>query len=188
MKQTHWTRVLLATLALALVAVPAAHAAMVAKMNLGELTYNAELIARVTVLDVEQESMNLGGSDLPVVAYTLRVDEPFKGSFQTLKGTAVVEVRMLGSVKQEVAAGSLQRVSILPDLPQLQLGRDYVLFTTAPSALGLSSPVGLGQGAFRIYTEEKHEMAANELNNAGLFSGPVSYGQLAAAIRNELGQ
>jgi len=188
MKQKKSTRLLLTALALALCAVPAVHAAMVAQMSLGELTLHAALIARVTVLDVEQESMSLGGSTLPVVAYTLRVDEPFKGSFQTVKDTSVVEVRMLGNLKQSAAAGGVQQVPILPDLPQLQLGRDYVLFTTPPSALGLSSPVGLGQGAFRIYTVEKQEMAANELENAGLFSGPVSYSQLANAIRNELGR
>jgi len=179
---------LLAAAAFAVVVVPAAHAAWVAKMDLGEMTFNADRIARVTVLDVEQGSVTLGGGELPVVTYKLRVDEAFKGTFDDDKGVTVIEVSMLGSIKQAPPANGMQKLATLPELPHLQLGHDYLLFATAPSSIGLSSPVGLGQGAFSIYTADKQEMAANELDNAGLFSGPVSYNDLADAIRNELGQ
>jgi hypothetical protein len=180
--------ILLAAAALAVVIVPATQAALVAKMDLGEMTFNADRIARVTVLDVEQGSMTLGGGELPVVTYTLRVDEAFKGQFDDSKGVAVIEVRMVGNIKQAPATSGPQHFSALPEMPHLTVGHDYLLFATAPSAVGLSAPVGLGQGTFRIYTDDKDEMAANELDNAGLFSGPVSYTDLADAIRNELGQ
>lgn len=180
--------VLVLAVALLAMAVPAAQAAMVSQMNLGEMTLNAHLIARVTVLDVEQSSVELGGGELPVVEYTLRVEEAFKGSVDTAKETSVVVVRMLGDIKQHDAEGAIRKVSALPELPRLRMGHDYVLFTTAPSAIGLSAPVGLGQGSFSIYTDGKQEMAANELDNAGLFQGPVTYAELADAIRNELGQ
>jgi hypothetical protein len=78
-------------------------------------------------------------------------------------------------------------LSALPELPELGVGEDYVLFTTKPSAVGLSTTVGLGQGAFKLFvSEDGEELAANELNNAGLFNGPVTYTQLASAIRAEL--
>lgn len=184
-------RTALATLAILalLSAAPSLEAsmAMVAKMGLGEMTVNAAHIFRGTVIDVEQSSITAGGGELPMVVYTLRVDEAFKGDFGSGKDAQVMEIRMLGSIKAEPAAGSVQHFSTLPDLPRLQSGHDYVLFTTAPSAAGLSTPVGLGQGAFRVYDDEGQEMAANELDNAGLFAGPVTYSALAGAIHGELG-
>jgi hypothetical protein len=181
------TAILALALLLGLAVLPA-QGALVAQMNLGEMTQNAATIARVTVLDVEQTSMSLGGGELPVTVYTLAVDDPIKGEFDTSKGKAVIEVRMLGTVKNQPTVNGMQRLSVLPELPRLQTGHDYLLFATAPSAIGLSSPVGLGQGAFGIFVDGKVEMAANELNNAGLFAGPVSYDELADAVRAELGQ
>ena len=113
---------------------------------------------------------------------------PMRGASQVEPKATVVVIRMLGSIKEAPASGEIQKVSVLPDLPRLEMGHDYVLFTTPPSAIGLSTTVGLGQGTFRVYTEAKQEMAANELDNAGIFQGPVSYAELASAIRQELGQ
>jgi hypothetical protein len=181
------TAILVAALAIGLAALPA-QGAMVAQMNLGEMTVNAGMIARVEVLDVEQTSMSLGGGELPVIEYTFAVVDPIKGDFDTTKGAAVVTVRMVGSLKDAPAVNGVQKVSVLPEMPHLQIGHDYLLFTTEPSAIGLSAPVGLGQGAFGIYTDGKVEMAANELGNAGLFAGPVTYDELVSAIDTELGQ
>ena len=65
-----------------------------------------------------------------------------------------------------------------------------MVFTTPPSSVGLSTTVGLGQGAFKIYrSADRQEMAVNEINNAGLSStidGPVTYTTLADAIRQQL--
>jgi len=180
----------LAALSLALVGLATlpVQGAMVAQMNLGEMTFNAGMIARVEVLDVEQTSMNLGGGELPVVEYTLAVVDPIKGTFDMSKGAAVVTVRMVGSLKETPPAHGVQKVSVLPEMPQLQIGHDYLLFTTEPSPIGLSAPVGLAQGAFGIYTAGKVEMATNELGNAGLFEGPVTYDELVSAVNAELGQ
>ena len=181
-----WPAVVLA-LALAALSV-AAQGAMVARMNLGEMASNAGMIFRGTVLDIEQGSVTAGGAELPMVTYTLRVDDSFKGDFGSGKDTTVVTINMLGSIKSAPADGATQKVSSFLELPSLKLGHDYVLFMTAPSAIGLSSPVGLGQGSFSIYSEAKQEMAANELDNAGLFQGPVTYAELVAAINAALGQ
>lgn len=170
-------------LALAVLALPAADAAIVAKMDLTDLTSNAHQIFRGTVTDVEQTTVTVGGGELPAVVVQMRVADVLKGD----PGDKV-EIKMLGSIKDTpVTAGDAQRVNVLPDLPKLTVGGDYLLFTTEPSSLGLSTTVGLGQGSFRVYLDEQQEVASNELNNAGLFSGPVTYGALTAAIDAELG-
>jgi len=71
--------------------------------------------------------------------------------------------------------------------PDLQVGSDYVLFTTAPSAVGLSTTVGLSQGLFHIFNDANgRELAANGLGNQGIFGGPVSYSEFKAAIGAEI--
>jgi hypothetical protein len=114
-----------------------------------------------------------------------------------------VEITMLGTLKATAHSGNQTRLtSSLPEVPKLRVGESYVLFTTAPSASGLRSPVGLGQGSFRIYAgPNKAELAVNEINNLGLFNGagpssraapgsegPVTYTRLATAILDQLGR
>src|SRR5262245_19889502 len=106
---------------------------------------------------------------------------------------------MLGVSKGSRQVGTLKHFSILRDVPQLAMGQDYVLFTTRPSAVGLSTTVGLGQGAFTIQSGTKEEMTANAFGNAGLDrgraaaapslprSGAVPYAELARAIREVTG-
>src|SRR5690606_18071980 len=131
----------------------------------------------------------VGGGELPTITYELLVQEQFKGQFPAAGDKTVVTVTMLGSLKEsDVVVDGKRRFSALPDLPELRLGGEYVLFTTQPSRVGLSTTVGLGQGAFKIFlSEDGDELAANELDNAGLFNGPVTYTTLAHAIRGVLG-
>jgi hypothetical protein len=188
---------------LAAIAAPAS-AAMILKMNLAELTDRADAIFRGEVLSAEPGKISIGGGTLPTVTYRLRVDEAFKGEFEAKENASPeVEITMLGTLKSTAGNGSHERLtSSLPEVPKLRVGESYVLFTTAPSASGLRSPVGLGQGSFRIYSgPNKTELAVNELNNLGLFNGagpsqraapgaegPVTYTRLATAILNQLGR
>lgn len=194
---------LMAAVLLAVVTVPAG-AAMILKMNLAQLTDRADAIFRGEVLSAEPGKITIGGGTLPTVTYRLRVDEAFKGEFEAKENASPeVEITMLGTLKAATHNGNQQRLtSALPEIPRLRVGESYVLFTTAPSASGLRSPVGLGQGSFRIYAgANKTELAVNELNNLGLFDGvnvaqraaqgsegPVAYTRLAGAILNELGR
>ena len=188
---------------LAAVTAPAG-AAMILKMNLAQLTDRADAIFRGEVLSVEPGKIAIGGGTLPTVTYRLRVDETFKGEFEAKENASPeVEITMLGTFKASVRSGNQTRLSSsLPEIPKLNVGESYVLFTTAQSASGLRSPVGLGQGSFRIYAgANKTELAVNELNNLGLFDGaaspqrrasaaegPVAYTRLAGAILTELGK
>ncbi|MET0533453.1 MAG: hypothetical protein ABW171_04445 [Steroidobacter sp.] len=188
---------------LAAITAPAG-AAMILKMNLAQLTDRADAIFRGEVLSVEPGKIAIGGGTLPTVTYRLRVDEAFKGEFEAKENASPeVEITMLGTFKSTTRSGSQTHLSsALPELPKLNVGESYVLFTTAPGASGLRAPVGLGQGSFRIYAgANKTEFAVNELNNLGLFDGatsaqrsaqgaegPVTYTRLAGAILTELGK
>jgi len=182
-------RALLAVLLVVATALPAA-ATSVLHMDLDGLSDRAALIFRATVLSVEPGSVAVGGGELTTTVYRLRVDEGFKGVFDAGgKEAVVVEVTVVGDLKQNAPApGGMEHLVSLPQAPRLERDGEYVLFTTAPSAIGLSTTVGLGQGAFKIYhAADRQEMAVNELGNLGLFDGPVTYTELADAIRAQVG-
>jgi len=164
-----------------------ASAAMVKQMSLSDLVGNADKVFRGTVLTKEPGTVMAGGGALDTVVYTLRVEDALKGDFGNGKSAQVIELTLLGSLKAPTQAQSQQRLFSLGVNPDLLVGGDYVLFTTAPSAIGLSTTVGLDQGLFRVFaTGAGSEMTANGLGNRGLFGGPVSYDQLKAAIHDEL--
>lgn len=172
-------------LALAAISLTAAAGAMVMKMGLGDLVGNADKVFRGTVLTKEPGTVAAGGAELSTVTYTVQVDEALKGDF----GKPVVSITMLGNLKADVASGNVQRLSRMDMNPDLSIGGEYVLFTTAPSAVGLSTTVGLGQGVFRVFANaDGRDLVANELDNHGLFAGPVQYSELAAAVAELLGK
>lgn len=176
------------SLALAgLAALPAA-ATTVLKMDLDGLVTRADRIFRGTVVAVEPGTLAVGGGELPTVTFRIAVEETFKGAFEG-KEAEVVEMTVVGDLKQGERVGGLVRFANLPAPPRLVAGGDYVIFATAPSAAGLSTAVGLGQGAFKVYQGEgRQELAVNELGNLGLFAGPVTYATLADAIRQRVGE
>jgi len=185
---------LLAVLALSLLS-PPAQAATVQQLNLEEMVDRAGRIFRGTVLDIREGTVQAGGAELPTVTYRIRVDEAFKGTYQTVKGLQIAEITMLGKLKPNQNAET--RSLPLIDLPKLEVGQNYLLLTTTPSAIGLSTPVGLGQGTFRVTGKPGQEVAVNLNQNLGLLhgmgggvsngavrpSGPAPYNALAALIQ-----
>jgi len=180
-----------------LLAAPAG-AKTLTQMNLADLANRADKVFRGTVISVKAGSVKAGGGELPILVYRLRVEEPFKGDFGEGKEKGLVEIRMVGEAKVKAASGP-QRFGLWRDVPRLQRGQEYVLFATRPSSIGLSTTVGLGQGAFRILGAGKDEKAVNAFDNLGLgrgmpeapfpsAGGPVPYADLARAIRAVLGQ
>ena len=163
------------------------HAALVKKMSLSEMVGNADKVFRATVMSKEPGSLQAGGGELSTIVYTLRIDDPIKGDFGSGKEGQVLQFIMLGSMKSSLVVGTQKRLTNLQINPDLQLGSDYVLFTTARSSVGLSTTVGLGQGLFHLSNDSNgRDMVVNSLGNQGLFSGPVSYDELKAAIFTNL--
>jgi hypothetical protein len=176
---------------LALLTASAAFATTVRRMNLDALTRSAGRIFRGTVLEIEEGSVEVGGGKLPTRTFTIRVDDGLKGDFTTEKEVPVVELRTIGKTAP-VTVGDARWVRVLPEPPDLVVGSSYLLFVTAPSAIGLSTTVGLGQGCFRILGEGEHVEAVNELDNVGLappgreslgLQGPIPYSLLAREVR-----
>jgi hypothetical protein len=176
--------------------------------NLSELVESADKIYRGTVISETSGTIEAGGGKLPIVIYRLRVDEPFSGNFETVNGTQIAEIRMLGKTRP-VTYGNLKHFSSLPEMPKLTEGESYLLFTTRPVNGGLSATVGLGQGKFHVSNGSGEEkMVINEFNNLGLFRdmdmkavrnraiqpdriqalGSIPYDELARQIRAELAQ
>lgn len=159
----------------------AATQALVRQMSFAELCDNADKIFRAKVMTTSVGTVQVGGAELPTVTYGLEVVESFKGSYGLTKGdTTYVEVTMLGTLKPG-GINAAGKVSTLPELPRLQAGEEYLLMTTAPSAIGLSTTVGLTQGCYHI--NAKTEMASNGAGMAG-----VAYSALADELRSALGQ
>ena len=184
-----------------LASAPAADATTVTQMNLADLAGRAGRIFRGTVVAVDEGTVAAGGGEVPTVIYRLRVTDALKGAYVTEGARRFAEVRMVGRVKHDDTVGKPRRVSPLGALPALEMGREYLLFTTTPSRVGLSTTVGLGQGAFRILGEGEEAAAVNAFANAGLFdrmadprasrlsgAGPVPYADLASSIRALVGR
>jgi hypothetical protein len=189
---------------LSLVLSTSLHASTVMQLNLGEMVQRADRIYRGTVVGVTSGAVSVGGGQLPTVTYRLRVDESFRGEFVTMKGVRIAELRTLGKLAP-VQRGVMRSAVTLPHMPELVVGQTYLVMTTRPSAIGLSTTVGLGQGCFRVEQVGKEEVVANEVNNQGLFRGmtppadprsqarvtaaaapsgaPLSYSDLAGRIR-----
>ncbi len=189
-------RIFLLLLGCAVLHAPLLGSIDVLHMNLQDLSLRADKIFRGTVLSVAQGTVTAGGGEIPTVTYRVRVNEALKGTFETVKeDIRIVDVQMVGRLKEPPPVEStLKAFPILPELPQLKVGKEYLLLTTTPSVIGLSTTVGLGQGCFKVFSLNKTELAVNEFNNAGLFKdmdvtgfpprGPVSYTQLAELIRD----
>ncbi|NNK34100.1 MAG: hypothetical protein HKP02_13300 [Xanthomonadales bacterium] len=160
---------------------------MVMKFDLPGLVGNADKVFRGTVVDKGPDTVTAGGGTLPVVVYTLQVDDAIKGDFGGEKESKTIQIRMLGNLKAQPQTGDIRRFAGIDMNLDLTVGGTYVLFTTQPSSIGLSTTVGLGQGLFRVFTDARgRELAANALDNQGLFDGAVSYADLKAAITAEM--
>src|SRR5262245_16422973 len=147
---------------------PPVTATTVKHFDLKGMTSSAARVFRGTVTDVRAGSVKVGGGELATTIYRIRVVEVFKGDFATFKGITYADIEMLGSIKPESATRGVRHFSAFRDMPNLESGRDYLLFMTAESKIALSSPVGLAQGCFDIDTSIPTQPTANRLNNAGL--------------------
>jgi hypothetical protein len=202
-------RLALAAIGFAVFCVTPAHASSVEHMTLRELVDRAHRIVRGTVIAADESTVSAGGGRLPIVVYRIRVSEVVKGS---VPGGDVLEVRLLSRSKTMTARN--RTIPLFRDLPELRVGQQYLLALTAPSAIGLSTTVGLGQGLFELRGAPGREEAVNRWNNLGLLddslatagararaeapaaraasvaraSGPVPYATLVNEIRARMGR
>ena len=125
------------------------------------LTYNLEQMAAAAdrifvgkVIDAREDYIQAAGGDLPVTVYTFEVEEALKASIG-----GILTIQQVG-----------HRSDFLGQtMPHYEVGTTVMLFLHADSQYGLTSPVGLGQGAFLVKTEGPVKVSVtNGWGNRGL--------------------
>ncbi len=148
-----------AMLLLGLTAAPAS-ATRLRSLNIETMTQRATTIFSGRCIDAERKQWPAAGRE--IVEATFVVDRMLKGQAAETLTVRFVHDGTVG-------------------VPRLARGEEVVLFLYGTSALGLTSPVGLGQGKFSV-TENKlgRAVAVNEFGNDRLFDG------LSATARTRL--
>ena len=119
-----------------------------------------------TCMVVEEKTMIVSGKgEILYTSYSFRVSKAIKGDVDD-----TLELRQVSF--PSYISGERKALEI-PGMPSYRVGEEYVLVLTAESSLGLSVPVGLPQGCFRVSSNPKTgaKQISNGLNNAGLFDG-----------------
>ncbi len=156
-------------LALGMLATAGLQAALVKKMDLLEICERSDKIFRGIVTSAVAGTVSVGGGELSTVTYQVKVTEAFQGSFISKGDDRLAEITMLAAIKP-TDNGRVRSFSALPDLPQLVVGKEYLLLTTQPSAIGLSTTVGLAQGYLLISGKGKNEVATDGAGNSRAYS------------------
>lgn len=137
--------------------------------NLIQLTERAAVVIRGTVAMARVEK-HPELTNLHTVVVTIRVHETLKGQpvkFLTFR-------QFIWDIRDRYDAAGYKK------------GQDLLLLMNKPNAHGLSSPVGLDQGRFRILRNASgEELAVNGHGNVGLFRGVETRGKglSASAVR-----
>ncbi len=154
-RSRRWTGLRRATAALALIllACPLSAQFMVQPVNLAYLSQRADVIVQGRITRVVEEPLP-GYPNIPTVSVTVAVD-------QSLRGVAAKTYTF-----REVRIGQRPRSG----KRSYGVGQQYMLFLPSPSQYGLSSPIGMGQGRFRIARDSTGRTSVmNEHSNMGLF-------------------
>jgi hypothetical protein len=143
---------------LIILAVQSVYGQRTVRMNLERMVTNAGTIVHGTVVKVETK--NDPESNILSTFVTIDVKENFYGANQS-----ILTIKMLGG-------SSKVRTIKLAEMPAFSVGEEIVGMFYAPSKLGFSSPVGMGQGKFSVINDAKTNtiVAKNSFNNKNLFA------------------
>jgi hypothetical protein len=129
--------------------------AITAPRNLVELTDGADVIVRGVVLSARFEP-HPQFQNLKTVVVTMKLRETLKGNAPSLYSFR----QFIWDIRDRFDAAGYRK------------GQEILLMMTPPSEVGLTSPVGLEQGRFRIVRQARGKaQAVNGRGNAGLFTG-----------------
>lgn len=156
-------------LALAALLAGRAYATTILPVDLPTMTGKAATIFVGHVLEIRTGTDPRG---LPATWTTFAVDERLKG-----RTGETVTVKQLGAASPPAPDGRLTRV---PALPTYRVGEEVLLFLHPESAAGFTSPVGFGQGCFRIHDDGGARVATNDVANANLPAPTASTARRAA--------
>jgi hypothetical protein len=158
--------------ALTVIATPAAPTTMLRRMRLGEVVAAAERIVVATVVDVRSGQDPEGA---PATWVTFEVSRDLRGL-----PTQQLRIKQFG-VTEPLADGTLL---CPPDLPRYRPGDEVVIFLRRPSSRGFTSPVGFGQGVYRIDRAHGRPLVRSDLRGRG----PEHLDELLARIEQLVGR
>ena len=131
--------------------------------TLDDMVTEAQDVFRGTLKNQETVTVKVKGQDIKATRYLFTVSEMLKG--QSNLSDNQYEFTMVGSPGSAFFSNSSNT-----SFPRFENGQQYLLLMRAPSKIGLSSPIGLANGSFKITTlENNEEIAVNGFQNAGLF-------------------
>lgn len=149
----------------------AAGATTLLPVDAAELARRADRIFEGDVISVARM---MDENHLPVMVVTVHVTDAIKNTF----------------VGETVTFKQIDEM--IPGLPRYQPGEHVLLFLAGTSRLGLTAPLGLGQGRFRSARDERDRPTfVNDYNNRELFrnSRALATSQaLTSAERQMVGQ
>lgn len=155
-KGSLWKVVLAQAICIAAAMVQSSDAKMEA-MNIAQMVEAAETIMDGTCTGVNYKKTDQGTM---VTIYTLHVHHVYKG-----KAGEIASIKMFGGQSQMIVARPA-------GIPALRKEERYVLFLYPPGDQGLTSPVGWGQGTFRVQPgPSQQRTVVNALNNRNLLKG-----------------
>ena len=159
MTGTKWGAGAIAVLA----SVGLSQAMTVRPVNLDQMVHEADRVIVGRVLAAED---TFDQKRLPITVYRIRVEDAIKGEVGT-----TLEIRQLGH-RSKQPNPETGRIFHIPGMPLYAPGESVLLLLNQDSRLGLTSPVGMMQGSFRL-TKDKggRELALNGVGNRGLLSG-----------------
>jgi hypothetical protein len=132
---------------------------VVRQSNIEQLTINAD---RVFLGKCMAARVGLDDHRLPACFYAFEI-------LKSLKGSLPHELK----IKQFGGSGYSQDQSMLrfDGMPEYKVGNTYLLFLGPDSNLGFTSPQGLAQGSFLVFTDPASSRLAaeNGNRNRGLF-------------------
>lgn len=105
----------------------------------------------------------------PYTEYTFTVIDAVKGCRDGGgKALETLTIRHAGTRAGYVRPDGLEVAPLRLGLPEHEVGEEAILFLTPESRLGLSAPVGLTQGKFKVLRKDGRATVKNELGNCGL--------------------
>ncbi len=141
------------------------HSTTLLHRTLKALAENAERIFVGKCIAVREGELVFDEGKIYYTEYTFQVTHKIKGNLRE-----TFTFRQYGLSRPRQVGENLMLYNRVPGMPVYEEQQEYFLFLNRDSELGLTSPVGLFQGAFRVAVDiYGRKVAMNGLENRGLF-------------------
>jgi hypothetical protein len=151
-----------------------AQASQIVLINMDQMM-NAPVIFTGKCVGAEAKALETGGRTLPVTTYTFEVTDSIKGDVP-----ATFSFTHLGASRADSARLGLGYV---PGMPHFEVGKEYTVFLTSETKLGLRGVMNLGAGKFNMVKgSDGKAQVVNDYGNKGLFRGAEKSSSMTKAM------